>query len=274
MRNCLLALADADAGMTAMFNFRFDGDDDVGGHNLGNLILVALSQMKGDFLEAVERASEMLAVRGRVLPSTPDDVTLVAEFVDGTSVDGESRIAGIRRDIRRIRLEPDTARAHPQVVQAIEAADLVVIGPGSLYTSLIPNLLVRGLAEALARTRARVVLVMNLMTEPGDTDGYSAVDFLEAIRRHAPGIAVTDVLVNTAPIRRELIDAYAAEGAVTIAADIETLRAFGCRPMGRDLLGAGAVIRHDPHKLARALLEVAEQAGGYPPLPREGVVRS
>lgn len=257
IRNCLLAVSDGDPAIAAIFNFRFNGDSELAGHSLGNLILTALSQLESDFPAAVERASEILAIRGQVFPSTSSDVSLRAEFADGSCVEGESRIASVRRPIRRVYLRPDGARALPQVLKAIEAADLIAIGPGSLYTSLIPNLLVRDLAETIARSRARVVLVMNLMTEPGETDGHAAADFLLALRRHAPQVPIDDVLLNTAPIRGELIERYAAEGAVPVHAEVEPLKALGCRPVERDLLGVGPKVRHDPHKVARALLELA-----------------
>lgn len=257
IRNCLLALSDGDGSMAALFGFRFNGGDDVGGHNLGNLILTALSQMENDFPKAIERASEILALRGRVLPATTDDVTLLAEFADGSVLQGESRIASVGRPIRRVQLRPEGARALPRACEAIAAADIVVIGPGSLYTSLIPVLLIEELAEAIASSRARVVFVMNLMTERGETDDYTAADFLLAIHGHAPQVPIHDVLLNTAPIPRELVDRYAAEGARPVPMEAEPLTALGCQPVARELLGPGPIIRHDPYKLARAVLELA-----------------
>ena len=259
IRNCLLALSEGTPAIADLFNFRFRGEGEVAGHCLGNLILAAFSQLEGDFLGAVERGAEILAIRGRTLPSTLDDVTLVAHFADGISVEGESRIAAVRRPIRRVALRPAGARALPQAREAIARADLIVIGPGSLYTSLIPVLLVRELAEAVARSRARVVLVMNLMTEPGETDGYGAPEHLLAIRRHAPQVPIHDVLLNTTPIPADLIERYAAEGAVPVPMDAESVRALGPRPVARDLLGVGPKILHDSLKLARAVLELASE---------------
>ena len=260
IRNSLLALSGADRAMASLFDFRFGGETDVAGHSLGNLILAALTHLEGDLVRAVDRAGEILNVCGRVVPSTTEDVTLSAQFVDGSWIDGESRIAAVRRPIRQVRLRPESAQAAPEAVRAIEAADLVAIGPGSLYTSLIPVLLVRELAQALARSSARVVLVMNLMSEPGETDGYDAADCLRAIRRHAPDVAVHDVVLNTAPIPRDSLDRYAAEGAMPIRVDIEHLRALGYRPIARDVLGDGPKIRHDSRKLALAVLELATEA--------------
>ena len=262
IRKCLLALSDGDPTLAAIFNFRFNGHEvrEVGGHSLGNLILTALSQLENDdFLGALDRANRILGARGRVLPASLDDVRLIAEFTDGSSAEGESRIASARRLIRRVRLLPETARALPQAREAIMAADLIVIGPGSLYTSLIPVLLLRDLSDAIARSAARVALVMNLMTEPGETDGAGAHDHLLAIRRHAPRVPIHDVLVNGAPIPSCVAERYAAEGAVPIAPDVDALRAFGCRGVRADLLAHGHLVRHDPDKLARAVLELAEE---------------
>src|SRR5262249_39000413 len=159
--------------------------------------------------------------------------------------------ASARRLIRRVRLLPETAHALPQALRAIAAADLIVIGPGSLYTSLIPVLLLRDLSDAIARARARVVLVMNLMTEPGETDGTGALEHLLAIRRHAPGVRIHDVFVNKARIPSRLAERYAADGALPITSDVEALRTLGCRVIEADLLAPGHLVRHDPNKLAR-----------------------
>jgi uncharacterized cofD-like protein len=272
LRNCLLALSDADPTIAALFDFRFDGDGEgdggLGGHSLGNLILTALARLERDFPAAVARAAELLSVRGRVLPATADDVTLVAELSDGRAVRGESRIAAAGRPIRRVHLEPPGVRALPEACAAVAAADLVVLGPGSLYTSLAPPLLVPDLAGAIAASRARVVLVMNLMTEPGETDGYGAVEHVEALRRHAPALEIHDVVLNSAPIAGRRADRYAAERARPIPAELERLQALGYRPVARDLLGPGPLIRHDPHKLAGLLLELAGRRTGTWATPR------
>jgi uncharacterized cofD-like protein len=253
VRNCLVALAE-DPRMAAMFDFRFDGSDGVAGHSLGNLILAALSRLEDRFPAAVERAGEILGIRGRVLPGTGENVRLLAELADGTRVEGESRIAGARGRIRRMRLVPEEVPALPEAMRAIAGAELVVIGPGSLYTSLIPVLLVRGIAAGIARSGARVVLVMNLMTEPGETDGMTAADHVRALRHHAPGLPIHDVLLTATPISARLLRAYAASGARPVAADLAALRALGCRPVRRQIVALGGKIRHDPHRLAAAVL--------------------
>lgn len=262
IRNCLLALSDGNPILTAIFNFRFNGEGDVSGHSLGNLILTALSQLERDFLRATDRAGELLAIRGRVLPATLDDVTLVAELDDGHLIAGESRIASPGRPIRRVSLQPERVRALPQAVTAIAGADLIVIGPGSLYTSLLPILLVPDIARAIAASHGRVILVMDLMTEPGETDRYMGTDLLLAFRRHAPHVPIHDVLLNTKPIPPELLARYGAQGAAPILTDAAAIWALGCRPIERDLLGKGSKIRHDPQKLARTLLELATREKG------------
>jgi len=260
VRNCLLALADSNSTLAALFNYRFDGGDEVGGHSLGNLILTALSGLEKDFSKAIERGGEILGVRGRVLPSTTEDIRLRAEFADGTSIEGESRISSVPQTIRRVSIEPADAAPSADVVEVISQADVVVIGPGSLYTSLIPVLLVRGLREAIERSGARVVLVMNLTTEPGETDGYTAADHLIAIRRHAPDLPIHDVVLNATPIPTDLAHVYAESHAAPVAPNVELLRALGHRPVMRELLGSGPKIRHDPHRLAATILEIAREA--------------
>jgi uncharacterized cofD-like protein len=254
IRNCLLALADGDPTLMAVFNYRFNGRGDVAGHSLGNLILTALNELEGNFFKAVERGSRILEIRGKVLPCTLDTVTLTAEFSDGSYVEGESQIASIRRPIRHVRIQPENALVLPEARAAILTADLIVIGPGSLYTSLIPVLLVKGIAGAIADSKARVVLVSNLMTEAGETDGYTAADHLQTIRFHAPQVQIHNVLLNSTPVPDRLLKRYASKGAFPVLQDVELLRNLGCRPVVRDLLMTGPNVHHDSAKLAQAIL--------------------
>ena len=256
IRNCLLALSDGDPLVARLFDFRFDGQGETAGHSLGNLILTALSRIGKGFDEAVEQGGRILTIRGQVFPATLENVALRAEYADGSSVEGESKIALARRPIRRVHLEPANASALPQALSSLETADLIVIGPGSLYTSLIPILLIKDIADGIARSHARVVLVANLMTEPAETDGYTIADHLEAIRHHAPQLLIHDVLFNTAPIPDDLTDAYAANGAIPVPMNSDAVQAKGSRPVERDLLAHGPKIRHDPGKLARALVDL------------------
>ncbi len=257
VRNCLLALADAGSPLEAIFTFRFDGRDELRNHSLGNLILIALSHLERDFARAAERAGEILSIRGRVRPSTVEDVTIVAELADGTRISGESSICLTHSPISRIRIQPEAAAAPPEVLHAIAAADVVVMGPGSLYTSLIPILLVKEIAAAIERSNARVVLVMNLMTEPGETDGHTAADFVRAIRRHAPGVPLHAAIVNTARLPPYLVELHGAMGARPVPIHASFIEGAGIRLLGRDLLASGSAVRHDPVKLGRAILDVA-----------------
>jgi uncharacterized cofD-like protein len=261
VRNCLLALAGGDPALSDVFAFRFAGGSEVAGHSLGNLILTALTELEQDFSKAVARVGRLLSIRGLVLPATGQNVALHAELSDGTVIEGESRIASARSPIRRVRLHPADAVALPEAVDALERAHLVVIGPGSLYSSLVAALLPHGITEAITRSRAQVVYVMNLMTEPGETDGHTAVDHLMAIRRHAPTMPIHDILANTTPFAPEQIARYDALGAVPVRADLALLRALGHSVHECDLLASGDDVRHDPAKLARALLTLASRSG-------------
>jgi uncharacterized cofD-like protein len=259
LRNCLLALSEGDPRLASLFDFRFRGNGGLGGHSLGNLILTALSEIESDLLHALDWAGTLLSVRGRVLPASLDRITLRASYEDGSFIDGESRIAGVKRRITRIQLCPPDAGALPQAVRAIRDAELIVIGPGSLYTSIIPVLLTDGIASAIGRSAAKVVLVLNLMTEPGETDGYSASEFVSAIHDHAPQVRITDVLINSAEVPGRLIDRYAARSAAPVQVECSRLRFLGCTPVLRDLLEGGEKVRHDPHKLGSAVLDLIEE---------------
>jgi len=261
IRNCLLALAGGDPALSDVFAFRFAGGSEVAGHSLGNLILTALTELERDFSKAVARVGRLLSVRGVVLPATSCNVTLHAELSDGTVIEGESRIATARSPIHKVRLYPGDTPALPEAVDALERAHLVVLGPGSLYSSLVAALLPHGIADAITRSRARVVHVMNLMTEPGETDGHTAVDHLLAIRRHAPTMPIHDILINTAPISPEPIARYGAQGSAPVVADVALLKALGHTVHECDLLAASDGVRHDPGKLARALLTLAYRSG-------------
>lgn len=260
IRSCLVALADGDPVMARLFDFRFEGRGETAGHSLGNLILTALSRIGNGFDRAIEQGARLLTSRGQVFPSTLDSVALRAHFTDGSTVIGESKIAQARRPIQRVSLEPADARAVVNALTAIETADLIVLGPGSLYTSLLPNLLIKEIEEGIARSRGRVVLVANLMTEPGETDDYTIADHVSAIHRHAPKIRIHDVLIDTTPIPGDLAVKYKAEGACRVASDVDAIQALGCRVLERPLLARGSKARHDPHELARALVELGRLA--------------
>lgn len=255
IRNCLVALAGCNNSLREIFDFRFN--DDIDGHSLGNLILTALTELESGFSCAVARACDILEIHGRVLPATDDNVTLEAVYDDGRRASGESSIATSARRISRISLAPSCPRALPEAVNAILAADLIVIGPGSLYTSLIPVLLIPGIAAAIRDSGAKIILVLNLMTEPGETDGYLPVDFLDAIRRHVPGVRPEALLVNNTRLPEQKIKRYAATGATPIPITDAGLAYFDCKAVFRDLLGESMKLHHDPAKLAGAIQELS-----------------
>lgn len=255
IRNCLVALAEDEQLLTRLFRYRFAGGRGLAGHSFGNLFLAALTHLTGDFARAVRLSGEVLAIRGEILPSTLSDVRLTARTVDGRGLRGEARITQTPARIRRLELVPRGARPLPEALAAIDEADVITLGPGSLYTSLIPNLLVRGVASRIARARAARVLVANLMTQPGETRGYTASDHLRALQQHARGRRLFDYMVlNSQPVSARLVKRYAAEGAVPVANDLDEVRKLGAEPVMAPLVEEGEVARHEPHRLAKLLL--------------------
>jgi uncharacterized cofD-like protein len=256
IRQCLVALADDESVLGRLFQFRF-ADGRLKGHNFGNLFLAALTEVTGDFERAVQESTGVLKVRGRVLPATLHDVQLHAQLEGGEEVRGESVITAHDRRPLRVWLSPESPPPLPQSLQAIEQADLVVLGPGSLFTSVIPNLLIPGVREALRDTHARVVYVCNVMTQPGETDGFTAADHVDALYRHGAAGLIDVVLVNDTPVSEELARAYASKGASLVVADDARLERLGVRVVHAQLAAGSNVFRHDPARLSRALLRLA-----------------
>lgn len=262
IRHCLVAMAEAEPLMTDLFEYRFKGGA-LDGHAFGNLFIASLAGVTGDLELAVKETSKVLNIRGRVLPATGHDVVLVAELEDGRTVEGESTITAARGRIRRVFLRPDEVYPLPEVLEAIADADVILIGPGSLYTSVIPNLLVRGIADALREAQVPCVYICNVMTQPGETDGYTAADHVRAIHGHAGAELVSYVLVNTqAPQSRALLDRYAAQGSVPVDPSTADLEAMGLVPVGFPLMSEEELLRHDPVRLAAAVLRVMAMATG------------
>ena len=252
VRNCLLALAEDDELLTRLFAHRFPGLGPTGGHSFGNLFMTALHQLTGDFPRAVRLAAEVLRVRGSVLPATEEDVHLVAEGRDGELLVGETAISR-GGPPRRLRLSPPDPPALPEAVAAIEAADLVVMGPGSLYTSIVPNLLVPELRRAVARTKAQRVLVANLVTQPGETDGYDLARHVAELAAHAPGVAVDVVLANDAPIPAEAAAHYRESGAAPVVPLAEWPGPGRLEALPLLTVTEEGAVRHDPRRLADTL---------------------
>lgn len=256
IRNCIVALADDEDLLARLFQYRFPNGAGLTGHSFGNLFLTALTGITGDFYQAILTAEQVLSVRGRILPATLQDVRLRGRGRSGRVYEGESAIGSSGEMLDAVVIEPAAAPAFPPAVEALQDADLVLLGPGSLYTSILPNLLIPGIRHALETSPARVVLLLNLMTQPGETDGMDGLDHLRAIERLAgPGL-VDLVLLNSKPPSAELLARYAESGSQPVAVAPGTLAAGGPRLVEADLLADGDLIRHDPDKLARAVVEL------------------
>ena len=270
IRNCILALAQAETDMTSLFNHRFEKGE-LSGHNFGNLFLAAMTEMTGDFQLAVRTMSHILAVTGTVLPATLCDVSLRAEMEDGTEVVGEYSIPLAKKAIRRLRLQPAEPPALEEAVKEIEKADGIIIGPGSLYTSVIPNLLVPGIRSAILKSSAPKMYICNVMTQPGETDGFSALDHVLAIEAHA-GRVFTHVLVNTATAPTDIAAKYSLEGRFQVLVDSDALYARGYVPVTGDYLTKGDLARHDSANLGKSIREFVAQRGPVARIRRESVV--
>jgi uncharacterized cofD-like protein len=263
IRNCMVALSEDSTLISRLFRYRFPGDGHLGGHSFGNLFLAALTAVTGDFTEAVRLSSEVLASKGRIYPATLNDVRLVAELEDGTRVRGETNITASRSPICRLRLEPEHCLPLPDALAALRAADVITVGPGSLYTSILPNLLVARVAESIGESPAVKIFVCNLMTQPGETDGYTARRHLEVVKSYAPEIHFDYVVVNSRGINPEQSERYAAEGARQIGLTDHLLEGEFSREaeiVRADLLDEGEKVRHSPAKLARVILACYEKA--------------
>ena len=262
IRNCMIALSEDSSLLSRLFRYRFRGDGELGGHSFGNLFLAALTEVTGDFTEAIRLSSEILASKGHIFPATISDVRLVAELEDGSVVSGETIISASKIPIRRLRLEPEQCLPLPQVLQAIRSADIITVGPGSLYTSILPNLLVSQIARVIGQARATKIFVNNLMTQPGETDGYTARSHLATIKKYAPEIHFDFVIVNDRRINREQAELYAAEGAYQIGIDdpIEDVLDQATEIVRADLLEDGEKVRHNSQRLAGVVFKCRERA--------------
>jgi uncharacterized cofD-like protein len=269
IRNCLVALADKDQLITRLFSHRFPGNGAIGGHSLGNLIILALNQMGGSFLQAIEQARSMLGITARVLPSTLDGVDLVAQ-VEGRLIRGQMAIKSRNAPIRELTISPPDARALDEAVEAILNADLITFGPGSLFTSVIANLLVRGIADALIRSKAKKIYVCNAMTEFDETEGMTALDHVKYLLAYAPKLKLDYALFNSAPISAEMLERYAAEKAVALKppdapnAEDPTYRESGAiQFISLPLISESRAVRHAPEKLSEAIFNIYSR-GGFP----------
>jgi uncharacterized cofD-like protein len=253
IRNCLVALSMDESLLSHLFQYRFAGRGQLQGHSFGNLFLTALTGVTGDFLKAIQVSSDVVATRGRIYPSTLEDVRLEAVLQDGTTLMGESAIAAARSRVKKISLTPGGVRPVAAVLEAIRMADIVTIGPGSLFTSLIPNLLVKGISREIKRSKALKIFIGNLMTQPGETTGFRASDHIQAIWDHTGCMFFDGIILNNKQIAGPVLSRYRREGAVPVHSDIDVLEEMGLRVFQDDLLAQGKVVRHDPALLANAV---------------------
>ncbi len=260
VRNCLAALADDEDLLTRLFQYRFANGEGLSGHSFGNLFLTALTGITGNFYQAILTAEEILSVRGRILPATLSDVRLRARGASGEWHEGESAIGAAAEQLTKIELEPAAVAAFPAAVTALEGADLIVLGPGSLYTSILPNLLIPAIRQAVRDSPARVLLALNLMTQPGETDGMTGLDHLDAVERHAGAGLVDGVLANTAPLPRDRLARYAALGSVPVEVDRAGFEARGVELVEAELLADDELLRHDDAALGAVILQLAGHA--------------
>lgn len=262
LRNCIAALAETETLMEELFQHRFSGLGELKGHSLGNLIVAAMFEKTGDFQSAVENTSRVLAVRGRVLPSTLDDVRLGAILKNGEEIIGQSQINHCE-DIERVFLIPENPSALPGVVEAIKDAEIIILGPGSLYTSILPNLLVPEISAAIKASRAPKVYVCNVMTQPGETGGYSATDHVRALIHHIGPDVITHVLVNSGKVPMEILERYHKTGADSVAFNADELEMLGVRAIKgnfmeiTDRASSKHVVGHNPQKLAQTIFRIA-----------------
>jgi uncharacterized cofD-like protein len=261
IRSCMVALSEDSHTLSRLFKHRFSGSGDLAGHSFGNLFLAALTEITGDFAEAVRLSSEILASKGHIYPATNCDVRLEAILEDGSVMKGETTISRSLKPIMELKLVPEDCEPMPEALAAIREADVITVGPGSLYTSLLPPLLVRGVGEAIAESNAVKIFVCNLMTQPGETDGYNSLQHLETVKKHAPRIDFDYIVLNNRAITDEQARTYAEEGArqLGLRGSISPEIIYNVEVIRADLLEEGAKVRHDPEKLAQVTLACAAE---------------
>ncbi len=260
IRNCLVALADAPALMRDLFQFRFDTSSQLSGHSFGNLFITVMTRLTGDFEKAIKETSKVLALRGQVIPSSLDNVTLIAEHKDGSTTLGEDKIPQAHRPISKISLNPKDAQATPDAIKAIEEAQIIILGPGSLYTSIIPNILIKEIQDSIVSSAAIKVYVCNVMTQPGETQGYSASDHIKALVSHSNPRIFDYCIVNTGEIPQGILKRYAEENSYIVVNDRKKIENLGYRVIEDDFsIVENDVVRHDPLNLAKIILGLIEE---------------
>lgn len=258
IRNVIAALSDVDPELKELFQYRFQIDNRLLGHSLGNLVLTAMNSLTGDFYSAVDKVSELFHVKGSIFPIVNKSIVLHAEMTDGTIVSGESNIPVKHKRIKRIFITPDELEPNPKVVKAILDADLIVISPGSLYTSILPNMIIGGVADAINHTKAKVVYVSNMMTQFGETEGYTATDHVEAIYNHIGNDTIDTLIVHDKPIHHDILAPYQKEHSLPVKYDRDRLHLFDIEVLEEDIVEySNGMIRHNTERLSEMLYEMA-----------------
>ncbi|MDY0405125.1 YvcK family protein [Virgibacillus sp. 179-BFC.A HS] len=259
IRNVIAAMSDVEPMLIELFQHRFSNGNGLSGHSMGNLLLAAMTSITGDFYTGIKEISRVLNVKGSVYPISNENLHLHAEMYDGSIVSGESQIPLANNAIKRIFLSPEVIHPFPGALKAIEHADLVVISPGSLYTSIMPNLIIPGVGEAIQQTKAQVVYVCNVMTQAGETTGYTASRHVKAIYDHIGTGAVDTIIVQNEPISKEILKVYAEENAEPVANDVDKLRQMGLNVIEGDMVDhQRATLRHDTNKIAKLLYSIID----------------
>ena len=255
IRNCIAALADDEDLITKLFQYRFKTGEGLEGHSFGNLFVTALCAITGNMVKAVRESSSVLNIRGVVLPTTLDDMKLNAEFEDGRIIHGESNIPEANGKIKRLFTSPEVCRALPEVLEAIANADLIILGPGSLFTSVIPNLLVEGVAEAIEQSKAKKIYVCNIMTQPGETTDYSVASHVNALLKHAGGRNIIDAVLVNNSLPDNISDGYAKSGSIPVKLDMENIAPTGVAVVSQKLIQESreGLVRHSSNRVARAV---------------------
>ena len=257
LRKCLVAMADREPLMERVMQYRFEGDSSLSGHSLGNLFLAAIAETEGGMEEGLNAASQILKVRGHVIPSTLHSIQLAADMTDGSFVLGQAEIAQARKTVQRLRMVPENVPATKSAVEAIRQADILVFGPGSLYTSVICNLLVPDIRKAVLHSQAVKIYVCNVMTQPGETDGFGAYEHVKTLTEYAGKPFLDYVIVNSEDISDEQIELYRAKGQEPISPDVEKIEQMGITVIPAKLVSKSDMVRHDPQKLAQAVMSLA-----------------
>lgn len=259
IRNVIISLANTEPLLESLMQHRFEKGEGLAGHSLGNLLIAAMQEITGDFVLAIKELSRVLAVKGQVLPATLQKVVLVAEMEDGTFIKGESKIPHSGKKIKRIHIEPKDVKPLEDAKSAIKEADIIMIGPGSLYTSIIPNLLVNDLKQSILSAKGKKIYISNLMTQPGETDGYDILDHIQAIEKHVGKRFIDCVLVHDDQIPEEIINQYRIEGASPVQVDKELLLKQGYQVIADKLIKYHTYLRHDADKVAEIILSLVNK---------------